>query len=221
MQTATLIDEYFTNIGPDLAKIARGLVRNNDQLNFNNLPNPDCPFFNYQHPPPELKEINNIKTFKTSGLPLVASRIWKIVFQHNPNLLQKIFDSSIDSNFFPTKWKNATVIPIPKVSKPLSPEDLRPISLLPLPGKIFEHRLHSQMDKFLERNSLLTKKQNGFRSKHSTIQTVFDFLCDLISSYNDQLDSIAIYIDFKKAFDTVNHALLLGKLPKFNFGANE
>ena len=91
---------------------------------------------------------------------------------------------------------------------------------MPLPGKIFEHLLHSQIDCFLEQNKLLTKKQNGFRSKHSTIQTVFDFTTDLLYSYNEQLDTIAIYIDFKKAFDTVNHDLLIKKLSNFNFGEN-
>ena len=89
----------------------------------------------------------------------------------------------------------------------MGPEDLRSISLLPLPGNIFEHLIHSQMDSFLENNNLLTKAQNGFRSKHSTIQTIFDYLSDLTNTYNYNLNTIAVYIDFKKAFDTVNHKM--------------
>ena len=223
--TAILINNYFTNIGPDLAKITKDMARNMDLENLNPntviiQPNPNCPTLDLHHPPIEqlIKKINEIKTFKSSGLPLVASRIWKIVFQDNPYRLFSIITRSIVTNTFPKKWKYGTVIPIPKISKPKGPEDLRPISLLPLPGKIFEHLIHSQIDCFLEQNNLITKKQNGFRAKHSTIQTVFDFTSDLLNFYNDQLDTIAIYIDFKKAFDTVNHSLLIKKLTKFNFG---
>ena len=220
-----LINDYFTNIGPDLAKTAQELSRNLDPTQLQRKDyhqTPDCPILTLHYPPlPELiKKINDIKNFKSSGIPLIASRIWKMFFQDNPHRLYKIIKTSIDTQTFPKKWKKATVVPIPKVSKPLGPEDLRPISLLPLPGKIFEHLIHSQIDSFLEQNNLLTKSQNGFRSKHSTIQTVFDFTTELTNFYNDHFDTIAIYIDFKKAFDTVNHNLLIEKLTSFNFGNN-
>ena len=224
-QTAELVNDYFTNIGPNLARNTHEMALNidPDALDIKiNPQQPECPVLNLQYPPIEklIQKVNDIKNFKSSGLPLVASRIWKIIFQHNPYLLYNIIKTSIDTKVFPTKWKKATVIPIPKVSKPMGPEDLRPISLLPLPGKIFEHLIHSQIDQFLEQHNLLTKSQNGFRSNHSTVKTVFDFTSDLINSYNVQSDILAIYIDFKKAFNTVNHSLLLDKLPSFNFGEN-
>ena len=76
------------------------------------------------------------------------------------------------------------------------------------------------MDSYLENNNLLTKAQNGFRFKHSTTQTIFDYLSDLTNAYNNNLDTIAVYVDFKKAFDTVNHKILLDKLKTFNFDVN-
>ena len=180
------------------------------------------PKFKIQYPTRAdlIKRINDIKVFKSSGLPLISSRIWKLVLQNNPELLCDILIASIDSNIYPRAWKMATVVPIPKISKPMGPEDLRPISLLPLPGKIFEHLIHSQLDSYLENNNLLTAAQNGFRSKHSTIQTIFDYLSDLTNAYNNNLDTITVYIDFKKAFDTVNHNILLDKLKTFNLDVN-
>ena len=68
------------------------------------------------------------------------------------------------------------------------------------------------MNLFLENNNLLTKAQNGFRSKHSTIQTIFNYMSELVNIYSKESDSKAIYIDFKKAFDIVNHNLLIDKL---------
>ena len=159
---------------------------------------PECPIFELKHP--TLQELNvNIKEilFKFSGTPMIATRIWKLLFLARPDLLLSIVRTSIDMSTFPTEWKRATVIPIPKVSKPMGPEDLRPISLLPLPGKICEHLIHAQINSFLERNNLLTKFQNGFRTKRSTVQTIFDYLSDFINTYNNKEETIAIYINFK------------------------
>ena len=222
-QTATLINDYFTNIGPDLAKVANALsahIDNPGNLEELNLQRPNCPELSLHYPSFEdfVKRIKEIKIFKSSGLPLVASRIWKVLFLNRPNLLYNIIKTAIDTKTFPNKWKKATVVPIPKVTKPIGPEDLRPISLLPLPGKIFEHLLHSQINNHLETYNLLTEFQNGFRSKHSTTQTVFNYTSELTNSYNNRQDAIAIYIDFKKAFDTVNHSILINKLPCFKFG---
>ena len=220
-QTAHLVNEYFTNIGPNLAKAAQEMAKTRPNFPQANGMDIDLhqPKFIIQYPTRAelIKRINDIKVFKSSGLPLVSSRIWKLILQNNPDFLYDILTAAIDSNIYPRGWKKATVVPIPKISKPIGPEDLRPISLLPLPGKIFEHLIHSQMDSYLENNNLLTVAQNGFRTKHSTIQTIFDYLSELTEAYNNNLDTIAVYIDFKKAFDTVNHKILLDKLKTFNF----
>ena len=76
------------------------------------------------------------------------------------------------------------------------------------------------MASYLENDNLLTAAQNGFRSKHSTIQTIFDYLSDLTNAYNNNLDTLAVYIDFKMAFDTANHTISLDKLKTFNFDVN-
>ena len=71
---------------------------------------------------------------------------------------------------------------------------------------------------FLEEYKYLDPKQNGFRPKHSTEETIFDFTSDLTIAKNKKLDSLAIFVDFKKAFDTVNHKILSNKLRSYNFG---
>ena len=220
-EAADKVNKYFTNIGSELAlKI--------QQNNINIPPPPPAPAPALEpklvlHQPTQeniQKWVKNIKVFKSSGLPKIASRIWKLLFTREQNLLNHVIECIFSNFAFPQKWKSATIIPIPKVSKVKGPEDLRPISLLPLPGKIVEHLLYTQIDAFLERHDLLTDKQNGFRTKRSTIKTIFSFTSELTQIYNCDKDTIALYIDFKKAFDTVNHTKLIKKCKSFNFDEN-
>ena len=67
---------------------------------------------------------------------------------------------------------------------------------------------------------MLTDKQNSFRTKRSTAQTIFDYTTDLINNYNQDEEIISIYIDFKNAFDTVNHAKLIDKFKRYKFDQN-
>ena len=112
---------------------------------------------------PTILEISNwvkqIKTFKSSGLSKIASRIWKLLFERIPYLLAHMVETIFNTIVFPQSWKHATVIPLPKVPNITGPEDLRPISLLPLPGKIVEHLIYTQIDQFLETHTLLTNRQ--------------------------------------------------------------
>ena len=85
------------------------------------------------------------------------------------------------------------------------------MSLLHLPGKILERLAHTQIIHFLENNDLLLKEQGGFRKGKSTINTVALFTDDILRSLNDSEYTIAAFIDLKKAFDTVNHSILIKK----------
>ena len=72
--------------------------------------------------------------------------------------------------------------------------------------------MHTQLLRHLNRNNILTDFPNGFRKNHSTIDTIFKYTTDLQLNKNNNLHTIALYIDFKKAFETVNHKLLIDKL---------
>ena len=110
------------------------------------------------------------------------------------------------------------IVPIPKVPIPKEIGDLRPIALTPLPGKLLERFVHTQIMAHLDNNFLLNDIQNGFRKKHSTTDTIFKFTTELQHNKNNKLNTIAFYIDFKKAFDTVNHNILLEKLKLLKIG---
>ena len=87
----------------------------------------------------------------------------------------------------------------------------RPISLLPLPGKIAEKIVHSRLSEYLENNKILNKNQGGFRKNNSTMNSVSEFSHEIYDAINSKNISLATLIDFSKAFDTVNHQILIQK----------
>ena len=161
------------------------------------------------------KITSNIKEYKSSGMSSISSKIWKVFANSYNDLFVHLYNLICTQAHYPDEWKIATVVPLPKTPNANKPGDLRPISLLPLPGKILEHHIHDSLQVHLDNNNLISKFQNGFRKNHSTQQTIFKYTTDLLLNNNNNETSIAIYIDFRKAFDTVNHKKLINKISKY------
>ena len=221
---ATYVNNFFATIGHTLANNIDDPSPNElpvlDTLlrkNFLNLPQLNVASFTLDE---LIKEIDNIEIYKSSGLHNISSRILKDVWTISPILLLDIINKLLKTGNFPEDWKHGTVIPIPKVANPHLVNDLRPITLLPLPGKIMERLIHNKVYPYLEENNILASNQNGFRKQHGTTDTIFKFISHVIDNMNDKKVTIAVFIDFKKAFDTLNHQILIQKLGKLNLSEN-
>ena len=164
-------------------------------------------------------EVSKIQVHKSSGFPQISSKIWKKVFLEFSQIITYLFNRSVDTGIFPDKWKIGTIIPIPKVANPTKTGELRPISLLPITSELLEHLIHHQLSQSIEQNNILTNYQNRFRPEGATIQTVFDFTTNLYQIHNNNRDTLALYIDYQKAFYSVNHERLIKKCINLNFGA--
>ena len=116
------------------------------------------------------------------------------------------------SGVFPDELKIAKVIPLYKSGSSNLMSNYRPISILPKLSKIFEKLIHSRIYQFLEENEVIYNCQFGFRQSHSTIHALQTAITSVVSSLNDSCQSMGIFVDFSKAFDTIKHEILLSKL---------
>ena len=140
----------------------------------------------------------------------------KFIPEEISSVLAKIFIMSIALGSFPIQWKAATVTAVYKKGNRTDINNYRPISILPLVAKIFERAVNRQLRIFLESHKLLSQHQHGFRKLHSCQSALISLTDTLFTNRNDKKHSIIASLDYSKAFDTLDHKILLNKLAALN-----
>ena len=161
-----------------------------------------------------LKIISKLKITKTE-IDILPVKLFKIISPFISLVFCKILNLSFSSGIFPKNLKLAQITPIFKHGDKKLATNYRPISSLPYLGKIFERCMTNRLIKFIDKFDILSDRQFGFRQKRSTQDAIVDLLQDIHDSLNNKKHHISVFIDLKKAFDTVNHDILLHKLNLF------
>ena len=131
-------------------------------------------------------------------------------------VIAHLMNRSQETGICPASSKVARVIPVYKNKGDESLyENYRPISLLPILSKIMERLIYDKLFDFLVRYGILFKSQYGFRKGHSTTHAVLDFLKQITEAQEKGDECLGIFCDLSKAFDTINHELLLKKMEHY------
>lgn len=200
-------NEHFINVGPKLAaKIPMSFKLGIDKLSSNSM---------YLKPTDEEEIediISSLNSKKSPGFDNISVSIVKTVKYEISSIISKLVNLSFISGIIPEKMKIAKVKPIYKSGSKDDMENYRPISLLPIISKIMEKTMNKRLHDYLEATKYLYKHQYGFRKSCDTESAVLD----VVTEFQMQLDANKmcglLSIDLRKAFDTVNHEILLNLL---------
>ena len=210
-EITNIFNHYFASIGPRLAR---------------NIPSPRKNFQDY------LAGTNYYKSFffdlvsasevdmeilatpsnKVYGLYSCPVHLLKSVRHSLSPLLAALMNKSISTGIYPHLLKHAKVIPVYKTGDETDPCNYRPISLLSVFNRLFEKLMYKRLRSYCEKNGIFFSSQYGFRDNCSTQHAILDILNKIQSKIDAKLFSCGIFIDLKKAFDTVDHSILLHKL---------
>ena len=158
------------------------------------------------------KFLSNIDTNKATGTDMIGPRLLKFAAPFIADEITFICNQSIAKSVFPSKWKEAKVTPLFKNGPLEDVNNYRPISILPVLSKVLEKHVHESFYDYLHAFQLLHKTQSGFRSQHSCETALVNMIDSWLNAIDNGKMIGVVLVDFKKAFDLVDHRILLNKL---------
>ena len=167
-----------------------------------------------------IKAAKDIKSKNSSGHDELTTKLVKYVIQDIKDPLTTIYNQCITQGVFPNLLKLAKVLPIYKKGDSHSLGNYRPISLLPAISKIFEKLIYNEIVYYFISNELFHSAQYGFRKNHSTELACVELTDRIIKSFEESKDSVGVFLDLSRAFDLIDHNIMIKKLHFYGFDEN-
>ena len=219
---ANEFNKYFVSLAPSLNKVyldENGL-RVNDITDFTDFLHEKCSK-NIKLTECNKKEIESViselKAGKSSDIPVHVIKLTATIFTP---ILTVIFNKCLNEGYFPDELKTGKISPVYKKENEELLENYRPVSTLPIFGKIFEKLIYNRLYQFLEDNKTIYENQYGFRRGHSTNHALNYSVTYIDSQIKRKKHTLGIFIDLSKAFDTIDHEILISKLSNYGIQGN-
>ena len=209
-EIADKFNDYFINVGPTLAN----QVPTTDTKPLEFLEH-TCQNSIFLNPVTEEEVgdiISNLKNTDSIGYDNIPTKLLKFCSSELTQILTYINNESIQEGIFPDGLKIARVTPIYKSEDKKQVNNYRPISILTPLSKVSEKIMYSRLTDYITKHSILHPSQYGFRTGHSTSMALLKIVDDLTRAVDDRQITVGIFVDLAKAFDTVDHNILMKKL---------
>ena len=209
---AVQLNDFFTNIADEI----RSNQPTTDQDFSNNIPNNPNTFYFHKICSYELEQsIKNLKN-KKENIYNISVKILKQTAWIIANKLSELLNTCVSQGTYPSVFKIGKIIPIYKKRGDKSDcSSYRPITLLPIFNKIFEKIIHVRIVNFVTEFKIIDPQQFGFQKRKSVNHAIMNFIDKVLGAFSEKSFLVACYLDFKKAFDCVDHKILIHKLSKY------
>ena len=219
-ELAEALNQHFVSVGPKLAERIKTTLNDNPLKHIK--PNDSAtlilkPVTNSK----VLKGLKQLKNGKACGPDKIPTTLVKDAANFISYPLTLIYNSSIKNGIFPDLWKIARVAAIFKSGKRCNSNNYRPISVLSIFSRVLEKIVHDQLHEFLKVNGILTNNQYAFRKLYSTIMSLINSTEHWLENADNRKLNMTVFLDLKKAFDTVDHKILIDKLFKYGIKGKE
>lgn len=205
---ADVANKFFVDVGKE--KFTEVL------LNFEFESRPFCTDEMEMFEPTDEKEmleiLRSLENNKARGIDNISTEFLKTNVKFFSNHLTKFVNESFNKGFFPDSLKHAKVKILFKTGNPAEINNYRPISILSVFSKVYEKIMKKRLVKHLQNNNLIHQSQFGFQKSSNTTSAASGLVNDLICGLNDKKKVACIFVDVKKAFDCLNHEILIKKI---------
>ena len=172
--------------------------------------------------PLSINELNDtfssLKINKSTGHDDISYNFVSKCFGELCTTLKHILDLSFENWIFPDSLKIAKVTPVYKSGDSSSSSNYRPISVLLCFSKMHEHIMYRRLHSCLQENKILYSKKFGFQTGHSTDYAIIQLVEQIYENFEENKHTLGMFIDLAKAFDTVDHKILLRKMEIYGIG---
>ena len=214
---ANEFNQFFSNVGQNANKSIQSLIFKANDFNpteFVPLNHPISEQFHFRTVTAnEVQAIlMSIPFNKSPGHDKIPIKVYKDCLSSILPSITDLINTSLSSSVFPTAWKIAEVVPIPKTDDYELANNNRPISLLPVLSKVCERVVHKQVDSYLIFKDRLASTQSGNKRHHSTETSIIHSNDFILNAMDNKKLTASVFLDMSKAFDSLNHDLLIKKL---------